>query len=114
MGRAKQLRKNATPQEQKLWYRFLRYCTPGVRRQRPFENYILDFYCAELKLCIELDGGQHFEAANVEYDQKRTKAIESQGIKVVRFSNTEIDKEFAAVCQALLQLGLQHSFPTGF
>ena len=60
-ARARELRKNMTPWEKKLWYQFLRSAPARFQRQKPIGNYIVDFYCAAQKLAIELDGGQHYE-----------------------------------------------------
>ena len=62
-----------------------------------FKNYIVDFYCPELKLAIEVDGYQHFLPENIEYDNKRTAYIEEQGIYVLRFENTEVNKDIEYV-----------------
>lgn len=94
---AKQLRKGMTPQEKKLWYCFLRCYPTRFLRQRPVGNCILDFYCASAKLAVELDGGQHYEEAEREYDHKRTEELNAIGIRVIRFTNTQVDREFEAV-----------------
>ena len=95
------LRKNATPWENKLWYMFLRDYEIPFHRQKTKGNYVLDFYCAKARLAVELDGGGHFTSKQAEYDAKRTKAIESFGIRVIRFSNLEIDEDFYEVCNAI-------------
>ena len=89
--RAKNLRKNMSDTERKFWYQ-INNNKLGVkfRRQQPFGSYCVDFVCHELKLVIELDGDQHAE--NIEYDNKRTKFIESQGYKVIRIANSELTK----------------------
>jgi very-short-patch-repair endonuclease len=66
----------------KLKYKF--------RRQKPIENFILDFYCPELKLWIEVDGGYHKEEAQAEYDEMRTKSLNTFGVKIIRVSNEEV------------------------
>ena len=98
---AKELRKSMTKQERKLWYQFLRSYRVRFLRQKVIGKYIVDFYCARAKLVIELDGSQHFEEAAIEYDNKRTSAIAEFGIDVIRFSNSEVDREFDAVCQKI-------------
>ena len=72
------------------------------------DNYIVDFYCPQLRLAIEIDGYQHFYEENIEYDSKRTEYLESQDIYIVRFENTEVNKDFENVryiinnvCEAL-------------
>ena len=99
--RSHRLRKEMTSQERKLWYRFLKaYEFPFVT-QKVMGNYILDFYCKRLHLSIELDGSQHFEPRNLEYDRVRTTFLETRGIKELRFTNREIDYEFEGVCEVI-------------
>ncbi len=98
-----------TPAERKLWYEFLRDVTPRVRRQRPFGSYILDFYCADLKLVIEADGGQHFTSLGLEYDQERDAYLVGHDLLVLRFSNSEIIHAFPSVTTRLLELGFNAS-----
>ena len=90
--RAKNLRKNMSDPERKFWYQ-INNNKLGVkfRRQQPFGPYYVDFVCNELKLVIELDGNQHAE--NIEYDNRRTAFIESQGYKVIRIANAELTKQ---------------------
>ena len=98
---AKGLRKNATPQENHLWYDFLRSYTPRFQRQKTIGQFIADFYCEKAKLVIELDGSQHFTPEGHTYDEARTAAIETLGVEVLRFTNRNIDSEFHAVCTAI-------------
>ncbi len=98
---AKFLRKNATPQENHLWYDFLRSYTPRFQRQKTIGQFITDFYCEKAKLVIELDGSQHFTPEGHTYDEARTAAIETVGVTVLRFTNREIDSQFEAVCTAI-------------
>ena len=67
------------------------------RRQHPFGNYVLDFYCHEIKLCIEADGSIHNEKDIKEYDIERTKVLNENGITVLRFTNKEIIDTIATV-----------------
>jgi very-short-patch-repair endonuclease len=94
---AKSLRKNATPQENHLWYDFLRSYTPRFQRQKTIGQFIADFYCEKARLVIELDGSQHFTPEGHTYDEARTAAIETFGVTVLRFTNRDIDSEFRAV-----------------
>jgi very-short-patch-repair endonuclease len=98
---ARELRTNATKQENHLWYDFLRSYQPRFTRQRIVGNYILDFYCAKVKLVVELDGSQHFEVDAIEYDKNRTKFLKTLGIHVIRFANIDIDKCFEGVCNVV-------------
>ena len=98
---AQTLRKTATPQENKLWYQFLRTYPVKFRRQVTFECYIVDFYCPTEKLVVELDGSQHYSEAAQQYDAYRTKVIEHFGCKVVRYPNSDVDLHFYEVCEAI-------------
>ena len=97
VDRARKLRDEMTRQERKLWYCFLRKYPIRFLRQRPVGNYILDFYCASARLAVELDGGQHYEEEKLAYDARRTLELERAGIKVLRFTNLQVDREFEAV-----------------
>ena len=97
-SRARELRNNATKQVNRLWYEYLRDFRPRFTRQRVMGNYILDFYCGTAKLAVELDGSQHYEQEAMEYDKTRTRFLESLGIKVMRFTNIDVDKSFEGVC----------------
>ena len=95
------LRKNATPEENHLWYDFLRTYPIQFKRQFIIGSYIADFYCDQAKLVIELDGEQHYLNDAPEYDAARTAYFESLGITVLRFDNSEIKREFEAVCRTI-------------
>ena len=96
---AKELRKNMTPQERKLWYVFLRSYPVRFQRQKAIGNYIADFYCAKAQLVIELDGGGHYTEEQEEKDRFRTTELEKLGMTVLRFSNLDTDRNFSSVCQ---------------
>ncbi len=97
--RSRDLRKNMTEQERKLWYLFLRNHTLTFYRQRVIDNYIVDFYCPKGKLVIELDGSQHYSEDGLGNDEIRTSKLEQYGLKVMRFTNEDINIRFKAVCQ---------------
>ena len=99
--KAKELRKNMTPQEKHLWYDFLSKYPKTFRfqRQKTINNYIVDFYCHKAKLVIELDGSQHFTDEGIIYDKERTEILQTYGLTIVRFTNYEIDKKFDSVCK---------------
>ena len=94
---AKELRKNMTEQERKLWYCFLKDYNETFNRQFIIGNYIVDFYCDSKKLVIEIDGSQHYEENSILYDQERTNYLNSLGVRVLRFTNLDIDKRFEEV-----------------
>ena len=102
-GFARQLRKNMTPWERKLWYCFLKDYPIRFQRQKCIDNYIVDFYCFQAKLVVELDGGGHYESDAKQKDATRTNIIEQYGLKVIRFCNTDIDKNFYGVCTVIDQ-----------
>lgn len=101
--RAKELRKNATPQENHLWYDFLRNYPVRFQRQKVIDGFIADFYCHTAKLIIEIDGFQHYTDQGLAYDSERTTILQQYGIKVIRFSNHDINCQFRCVCDAIHQ-----------
>ena len=98
---AKDLRKNMTPWERKLWYEFLRTYPVRFQRQKAIGDYIADFYCAKAGLIIELDGGGHYTEAQAEKDSIRTKTLESMNLTVLRICNLDIDRNFRGVCEQI-------------
>ena len=99
--RAQELRKDATKQENHLWYDFLSAYPIRFRRQAPIDHFIADFYCHAARLIIELDGSQHYKEQGLAYDQERTAILAQYGLKVLRFSNLDVDKNFEGVCTAI-------------
>ena len=96
---AKQLRKEMTKEERHLWYDFLRLYPIRFSRQKMLGKYIADFYSAEAKLVIELDGSQHYEDSNTEKDAERTAFPEGYGLMVIRIPNNEVTRNFRGVCE---------------
>ena len=96
---ARDLRQNPTGPERKLWFCFLKEQKPRFRRQKIIGPYIVDFFCAERNLAIELDGESHEESA--QNDALRSQYLNELGIKVLRFTNQEITEQFEGVCQAI-------------
>ena len=105
---AKVLRKNMTRQERHLWYDCLRYCSPRFRRQELIGSYIVDFFCYDANLIIELDGSQHYKPENIQYDAARTAYFHSLGLHVLRISNLDADTNFQCVCEMILQTMKQY------
>ncbi len=111
---ARNLRKNMTTQERKLWniiknkqfynYKFLRQYVIG--------GYIVDFICREEKIIVEIDGGQHNQNENIKYDKNRNKYLENLGYKVVRFWNNEIDDNIEGVYRKLQEIFMIKTAPT--
>ena len=98
LSSARELRRNMTKEERHLWYDFLRTYPVKFTKQKIICNYIVDFYCAEAKLVIELDGSQHGEAEAIEYDSERTAFLKNYGLTVLRIPNNEIRYHFQEVC----------------
>jgi very-short-patch-repair endonuclease len=96
--RAKAMRKNPTPAERKLWQDCLRHLPVRFLRQRPIEHFIVDFYCAALRLVIEVDGDSHSSKQGKAYDAARSAILEGYGLSVVRFTNRQVLEEFEGVC----------------
>ena len=95
------LRKNLTKQEKRLWYDYMALHKVRWYKQRIIDNFIVDFYCSKAKLVVELDGSQHFTEQGEAYDKERTAILESYGIKVIRFSNNDVDANFEGVCSVI-------------
>jgi len=96
---AKQLRREMTKEERHLWYDFLRGHPVRFSRQKVLGKYIADFYSAEAKLVIELDGGHHYEANELQKDADRTAFLECYGLTVIRIPNNEVNRNFRGVCE---------------
>ncbi|MBL7481089.1 endonuclease domain-containing protein [Legionella bononiensis] len=103
LDKAKKLRKNSTSMESKIWnsLRSRRFQGFKFRRQCPLGNYIVDFICIEKKLIIEIDGGQHNECRQNEYDKIRTNYLNHLGYKVLRFWNNEVQQQFDLVMDVI-------------
>ena len=98
---ARELRKNQTPWERKLWYLFLKDYPVRFHRQKCIDQYIVDFYCFPAKLVIELDGGGHYDPEAERRDGYRTMVLERYGLKVLRFCNLDVDRNFYGVCTVI-------------
>ena len=96
---ARQLRKKMTKEERHLWYDFLRSYPVRFSRQKILGKYIADFYCAEAKLVIELDGSQHYEDSNVQKDAQRSEFLKEYSLKIIRIPNNEVNSNFRGVCE---------------
>ena len=98
---AAKLRAEMTKEERKLWYDCLSSYPVRFYRQRIIGSYIVDFFCYQARLVVELDGSQHCEKLEQQRDLKRTKYLESLGLKVIRFSNLDVLRNFGGVCTAI-------------
>ena len=92
-NRAQKMRKEPTVEENKMWHILLKRMKPRFLRQYVVGNYIVDFYCPKLKLIIEIDGEQHYLPENEKYEKNRTRFLESEGYKILRFYNSDINKK---------------------
>ena len=101
--RRRELRRNQTDAERALWAKIRNKQFWGMKffRQYSFGSYILDFYCPEKKLAVELDGGQHNQPEGREYDTVRTNYLNAHGVEVVRFWNNEVLGEMDGVLACL-------------
>ncbi|GAB4424747.1 MAG: hypothetical protein OHK0015_03900 [Chloroflexi bacterium OHK40] len=101
--RARQLRQEQTTSEALLWeqLRDRRLAGYKFRRQHPLGRFIVDFYCAEKRLIVELDGPVHNQ--HHERDATREAALRAQGCQLIRFTNTEINSDLAGVCQRIIE-----------
>lgn len=98
---SRELRKSMTPQEGKLWHLYLKNYPIKFYRQRIIDNFIVDFYCSKAKLVIEIDGSQHYTENGREHDEFRTEVLGKYGLKVLRFSNNDIDTNIYNVCESI-------------
>ena len=95
---ARNLRKNATPQENQLWYGYLSKYPIRFQRQKAIGEFIADFYCHRAKLVIEIDGAQHYTDVGEKRDAFRTERLEAFNLQVIRFTNHQVDTNFRGVC----------------
>jgi very-short-patch-repair endonuclease len=102
---ARRLRKTMTPQEVKLWVHLRAWRPRGFhfRRQCPRDGYILDFVCLRARLIVEVDGGQHSEEIHLKRDAERDRHFDSQGFKILRFWNNEIDGNLEGVLERIIE-----------
>ncbi len=105
---AQKLRNGMTKEERHLWYDFLKTLPVTINRQKVIGPYIVDFYCAQANLVIELDGSQHFEERGQLADRDRDAYLRGQGLMVLRYPNNEVTQHFDRVCQDIWR----HLFPS--
>ncbi len=105
-SRARELRNNMTDAEILLWSRLRMNQVNGLRfyRQRIIAEYIVDFYCPKARLVIEVDGGQHFLESGARSDMKRDEILGKHGVKVIRYSDTEVLEDVDAVMESIWAL----------
>ena len=104
---AQSLRKRMTDEEKHLWYDFLKRLPVTVNRQKNIGDFIVDFYIASARIVIELDGSGHNLPSNKDSDAARDAELEKLYIKVLRYRNIDVNRNFDAVCNDILKhLGL--------
>ena len=109
---AQRLRREMTKEERHLWYDFLKLLPVTVHRQKVIGNFIVDFYIASKNAVIELDGSQHYEKAGMEHDAARDAYLQSLGLIVLRYANSDVNQRFEAVCQDIWnRLGFEKPSP---
>ena len=101
LGIARRLRREMTSYERKLWYLFLRKYPAKIYKQRIIGQFIVDFYCASAKLVIELEDSPYHESQGTAYDAERSEFLTSLGLKVLRFSNADVDGNFYGICETI-------------
>jgi very-short-patch-repair endonuclease len=103
--RSRELRQPLTPAEAVLWRHLRnRKLAYKFRRQHQIDRFIIDFYCAEARVCIEIDGSQHFEPEQEEYDMVRTTFLEELGYEVIRFTNHDVRSDLNAVVDEIVRV----------
>ena len=100
---AQQLRKTMTKEERHLWYDFLKPAGINAHRQKTIGPYIVDFYIANAKLVIELDGSQHYEEEGIRKDLERDRYLRARGLAVLRYSNADVNQNFEGVCEDIMK-----------
>jgi ATP-dependent helicase HrpA/adenine-specific DNA-methyltransferase len=104
LQRAREMRQPQTAAEATLWRAVRnRNLVYKFRRQHPIDRFIIDFYCAQAKLCIELDGESHLEPDEMEYDKVRTEYLKGLGYKVIRFTNNDVRYNIQAVVDTIVK-----------
>ncbi len=99
VANARTLRKNMTKEERHLWYDFLRSYPIRFLRQKILGRYIVDFYCPQARIVVELDGSQHYSELEMQKDAERTAFLEGYGVRVFRIPNNEVTRNFVGVCE---------------
>lgn len=103
--RARNLRREQTPAEVRLWSALRNRQLAGLkfRRQHPYGQFIFDFFCVERRLAVEVDVGVHLNTEQAAYDAERSEYLEQHGIHVLRFTNDEIDQHLPAVLRKIIE-----------
>ncbi|HEX6042535.1 endonuclease domain-containing protein [Longimicrobium sp.] len=110
-ARARELRQEETYAERLLWRVLRNRAVNGLkfRRQHPLDGFVIDFFCAEARLCVELDGGIH--DPQQERDAARTAQLEARGLRVIRFRNEEVENEMDSVLRRIAKAATRADAP---
>jgi very-short-patch-repair endonuclease len=113
-ARCRSFRNQSTEAEKQLWAYLHNRQLDGIkfRRQHPVGNYVLDFYCPEANLCIEVDGSGHLDPEQIQHDLERTRFLQEQGIRIIRFWNTDIFDHMDVVLDVIAKEVLLNKKPT--
>ena len=114
LQRARELRREMTPQERKLWKYLRGKKLHGIkfRRQHPVDRFILDFFCYGHNLAVEIDGHSHYQPDQRAYDQARTEWLACRGIRVIRFTNRDVDTNIEGVLNEIARVcGVRDELP---
>ncbi|MEK6643549.1 MAG: endonuclease domain-containing protein [Planctomycetota bacterium] len=105
-ARRRHLRRNLTPAEKRLWFRLRDHQLGGLkfRRQYSVGPYVIDFYCVEKKLAVEVDGDSHFGGGSEERDELRDRFLRDFGIRVLRFTNVDVYKRVESVLEHIFDV----------
>ena len=95
------LRRNMTKEERHLWYDFLKNYPVQFNRQKVIGSFIVDFYCHQAKLIVELDRSQHYEDDQIMLDEERTICLQRLGLEIMRIPNNEVWDNFEGVCEGI-------------
>ena len=97
-----------TPEERHLWYDFLKYLPIVVKKQYVIDSFIVDFFISSKKIAIEVDGSQHYEPEAKDADRLRDAELMKYGIRVLRYTNFDVQKRFEGVASDILKnIGLE-------
>lgn len=109
--RARELRKQMTPQETRLWLRLRALRQQGLhfRRQAPFKGYFLDFVCFERRLVVEIDGAQHAKDKQAAHDERRDAILADEGFVTMRFWNSDVNADINAVVDTIFARAMERS-----
>ena len=112
-GIRQHLRNNTTYSESRLWtkLRGRQLCGLKFRRQHGIDRYIVDFYCPELRVAIEIDGDSHYDEHGFVVEKQRENLIESLGITLLRFTNIEVNQNINGVLDKIVESGINHPQP---